>query len=73
MKLMPGVTKEMRTAASNVDEGELNRVEAIVRSMTPQERREPEHHRRLAAHAHRQGLGDERQRREPTAASSSAR
>ncbi|MGP8009595.1 MAG: hypothetical protein ACLPKZ_04985 [Acidimicrobiales bacterium] len=41
MKLMPGVSKEMRTAASNVDEGELNRVEAIVRSMTPKERREP--------------------------------
>jgi signal recognition particle subunit SRP54 len=41
MKLMPGVSKEMRTAASNVDEGELNRVEAIVRSMTPKERRDP--------------------------------
>jgi signal recognition particle subunit SRP54 len=41
MKLMPGVSKEMRTAASNVDEGELDRVEAIVRSMTPKERREP--------------------------------
>jgi signal recognition particle subunit SRP54 len=41
MKLMPGVTKEMRTAASNVDEGEINRIEAIVRSMTPKERREP--------------------------------
>jgi signal recognition particle subunit SRP54 len=25
MKLMPGVTKEMRSAASNVDEGELNK------------------------------------------------
>jgi signal recognition particle subunit SRP54 len=41
MRLMPGVTKEMRTAAANVDDGELNRVEAIVRSMTPRERREP--------------------------------
>jgi signal recognition particle subunit SRP54 len=41
MKLMPGVSKEMRSAASNVDEGELNRVEAIVRSMTPKERRDP--------------------------------
>src|ERR1700691_1033153 len=41
MKLMPGVTKEMRSAASNVDEGELNKVEAIVRSMTLNERREP--------------------------------
>jgi len=41
MKLMPGVSKEMRNAANNVDEGELNRVEAIVRSMTPKERRTP--------------------------------
>jgi len=41
MKLMPGLTKEMRNAASNVDEGELGRVEAIVRSMTPKERRDP--------------------------------
>ena len=41
MKLMPGVTKEMRAAASNVDDGELNKVEAIIRSMTPRERRDP--------------------------------
>jgi signal recognition particle subunit SRP54 len=41
MKLMPGVTKEMRNAASNVDEGELGKVEAIIRSMTARERREP--------------------------------
>src|SRR5487761_946947 len=41
MKMMPGVTKEMRSAANNVDEGELNKVEAIIRSMTPRERRDP--------------------------------
>ena len=41
MRLMPGVTKEMRNAASNVDDGELDKIEAIVRSMTPRERREP--------------------------------
>jgi signal recognition particle subunit SRP54 len=41
MKLMPGVTKEMRNAANNVDDGELNKVEAIIRSMTPKERRNP--------------------------------
>jgi signal recognition particle subunit SRP54 len=41
MKLMPGVTKEMRSAASNVDDGELNKIEAIVRSMTLGERRNP--------------------------------
>ncbi len=41
MRLMPGVTKEMRQAASGVDEREVDRVEAIVRSMTPRERTEP--------------------------------
>jgi signal recognition particle subunit SRP54 len=41
MKLMPGVTKEMRQAAGSIDDSELNRVEAIVHSMTPQERRDP--------------------------------
>jgi signal recognition particle subunit SRP54 len=41
MKLMPGVTKEMRNAAANVDEGQLNKIEAIVSSMTKRERREP--------------------------------
>jgi signal recognition particle subunit SRP54 len=41
MKLMPGVTKEMRSAANNIDDGEVARVEAIVRSMTPRERRDP--------------------------------
>ncbi len=34
MRLMPGVTKEMRNAASNVDDRELNKIEAIIRSMT---------------------------------------
>jgi len=34
MKMMPGVTKEMRSAAANVDEGQLNKIEAIVNSMT---------------------------------------
>src|SRR5487761_2577428 len=41
MKLMPGVTKEMRQAAAGVDDGELDKVEAIIRSMTPRERTEP--------------------------------
>jgi signal recognition particle subunit SRP54 len=31
----------MRNAASNVDERELNKIEAIIQSMTPRERREP--------------------------------
>ncbi len=41
MRLMPGVTKEMRSAAANVDDRELDKVSAIIRSMTPRERREP--------------------------------
>ena len=41
MKLMPGVTKEMRSAANNIDDGEIAKVEAIMRSMTPRERRDP--------------------------------
>jgi signal recognition particle subunit SRP54 len=39
MGMMPGVPKELRDA--EVDEGQLNRVEAIVRSMTPAERVDP--------------------------------
>jgi signal recognition particle subunit SRP54 len=41
MRLMPGMTKEMRSAANNVDDGELDKVEAIIHSMTLRERREP--------------------------------
>jgi signal recognition particle subunit SRP54 len=41
MKLMPGMTKEMRNAASNFDDRELNRIEGIVHSMTRGERRNP--------------------------------
>jgi signal recognition particle subunit SRP54 len=38
MKLMPGMSKEMRQAAGQIDDGEVARVEAIVCSMTPTER-----------------------------------
>jgi signal recognition particle subunit SRP54 len=41
MRLMPGMTKEMRNQANNIDDGELNKIEAIIRSMTLRERREP--------------------------------
>ena len=37
MKLMPGMSKEMRQAAGQIDDGEISRVEAIVCSMTPAE------------------------------------
>ena len=38
MKLMPGMSKDMREAAGAIDDGEVSRVEAIVCSMTPAER-----------------------------------
>ena len=41
MRLMPGMSKEMRSAADQLDDREIDRVEAIVRSMTPAERRDP--------------------------------
>jgi len=41
MKLMPGMSKEMRQAADQIDDREVSRVEAIVRSMTPAERENP--------------------------------
>ena len=41
LKLMPGMTKEMRQAAGQIDDREIARVEAIVRSMTPGERDDP--------------------------------
>jgi signal recognition particle subunit SRP54 len=41
MKLLPGMSKELRQAADQIDDAEVNRVEAIVRSMTPKERAEP--------------------------------
>ena len=41
LKLMPGMSKEMRQAAGQIDDREISRVEAIVRSMTPAERDDP--------------------------------
>jgi signal recognition particle subunit SRP54 len=38
MRLMPGMNKEMREAAGQIDDGEVAKVEAIVCSMTPAER-----------------------------------
>jgi signal recognition particle subunit SRP54 len=41
MKLMPGMSKEVRAAADQIDDREVLKVEAIVRSMTVAERTEP--------------------------------
>jgi signal recognition particle subunit SRP54 len=41
LKLMPGMSKEIRQAADQIDDGQVSRVEAIIRSMTPGERADP--------------------------------
>jgi signal recognition particle subunit SRP54 len=41
MKLMPGMNRDLREAADQLDDKEVDRVEAIVRSMTRAEREEP--------------------------------
>ena len=42
MRLMPGMNRELREAADSLDDKEVDRVEAIVRSMTRRERSEPQ-------------------------------
>jgi len=39
MKMLPGMPKELKGA--EVDEGQLARIEAVIRSMTPAERKDP--------------------------------
>jgi signal recognition particle subunit SRP54 len=39
--LMPGMSKELRQAADQIDDSQVSQVEAIVRSMTPKERADP--------------------------------
>jgi signal recognition particle subunit SRP54 len=41
LSLMPGIGKELKQASSQIDDGEIARVEALIRSMTPQERADP--------------------------------
>ena len=56
LKMMPGM-QGMRDQLDSLDEREFDRVEAMVRSMTPVRAVPPQAHRRLAPLAHRQGLG----------------
>ena len=54
MGMMPGMGKAMKeTAPADMDERELDRVEAIILSMTPDERAQPDADRRLAPEADR--------------------
>jgi len=41
LKLLPGMSKELRQAAGQIDDREVVRVEALIHSMTPSERADP--------------------------------
>ena len=53
--MMPGMG-QMREQLDNLDEREFDRIEAMVRSMTPQERTHPKHDQRLPPGPHRPRL-----------------
>jgi signal recognition particle subunit SRP54 len=42
LSLLPGVPKEMKSAGSAIGDEQVAQVEAVIRSMTPEERRRPE-------------------------------
>jgi len=42
LSLLPGVPKDLRQQGAALDDSQVARVEAIIRSMTPDERRQPE-------------------------------
>jgi signal recognition particle subunit SRP54 len=41
LSLLPGLSKEVKQASASIDDGQVNQVEAIIRSMTPGERADP--------------------------------
>ena len=57
MRLMPGMSKDMREAANQIDDGEVAKVEAIVCSMTPAERNDTHDDGRLSPQPGRPRLG----------------
>ena len=62
--MLPGMG-QMREAIDNFDERELDRVEAIIRSMTPAERRRPQDPQRVPPGPDRQGLRHHRDGGQP--------
>ena len=64
--MMPGMG-QMKDQLAEVDDKHFDRVTAIIRSMTPGERDEPEDHQRLPPGPHRQRLRRHRHRRQPAA------
>ena len=61
--MMPGMPKELKGA--KIDDDELKPVEAIIRSMTREERAEPQIINGSRPHPHRQRLGHDAERRQP--------
>ena len=59
--MMPGAAKN-KELLDQVNDKDLDRAEAIVRSMTPERAPQPQDHQRLAAAAHRQRLRRRRRR-----------
>ena len=55
MGMLPGMG-QFKEQLANFDEREVDRIKAIILSMTPAERDEPEDDRRLPPGPHRQGL-----------------
>jgi signal recognition particle subunit SRP54 len=41
MSLIPGVSKDLKQASSQIDERQIGQIEAIIQSMTPKERTDP--------------------------------
>ena len=58
MGMIPGMGGMAKEAQDAVDRGDLKRVEAIILSMTPRERREPGVLDASAAPPHRKGVRD---------------
>ena len=59
--MLPGMG-QMKEQIAQVDDKDIDRIAAIIRSMTPIERDRPEDHQRLTAGAHRQRFGRHRRR-----------
>ena len=66
LKMLPGVNAKMLKQAK-LDPKRMKHVEAIVLSMTPEERKNPGIHQRLAPRAHREGMRPPGERSEPAA------
>ena len=67
LELIPGMGGAAKEAQQAVDRGELKRVEAIIQSMTLDERRDPRSCSAAAAAAHRARLGHHAAGRQPAA------